>query len=931
MQWTETEITIVRNEQKLSAPGNFDYAVFGDLGFIALLERNFSRPGEVAWTVSMVDTSVQSLSINPLFSGTQPSNDLPVLTASPGNGRAAFFFNLTRAPDPAEARNMLIVRSEDGSVLSAAPNVQGPFELPTAEVTATDLVIHHPTRANPRSATFEPRPLGRLTVEPPNPRDFGMAVVDGDPALGTRTETFTLRNTGSDCLTVSIGSDSPYRVMSPNVPVELEPGDTMTVDVLFEPDHAGEFPQTLPVTRDPPEGDASLECRGAACVAIAAPRLPDDGDISFGAVEQGLRAVRSRAVRNEGNVDVKIRAEILPGADSVLFGLVLPGGDITAAPADRPYTIFPATRCGEGPTGSGREAVAVAFHADAEPRKAPYAARLRLTVLPTGEEKNFDLSATITAAAPIDVALVIDRSGSMTDAVGAGTKMEAALKGAALFVQMLRPEAGDRAAIVSFSDEPTVDFAIAPVADDRTGLTGALAVTPRGKTNLAGGIILARAELGEPGRSPPPPGRKKAIVALTDGMENRCFQVGGAGPYFSITGRDAPEMRRPDRTPQDSEVLPAIAGFLVHAIALGNPADVDGEALDALAAATGGAFDQVEDLTGADFFLLEKHFTQIFMGLAGQAVITDPFRTIAAGDRQVHEFDIFPGDVSATVIVYDPPEGRLPFALVSPRGEEISGASVPPGFGLRFRATATARIVELRFPRGEPDRFATTAARRWQVVVAHRGRLGRGDLAPWETPRKARRGPAWLTALFDLRDRGRGPGPGFTPRQSEASTAAVGYGIAVAAGSNLRMQARVAPGRKSVGSRIRLGAALREAGLPVSGATVTVLATDPAGATSTLTLRERGAAAAGGGADHEALFARTRRAGVYRFLFRAEGVLGGRRFVREEHRTKTVYESRQRPRPGPVDDDDESPGRLLRPLEPRIPPGMPTAKIGTVT
>ncbi|MEJ2258535.1 MAG: hypothetical protein P8X98_16390, partial [Woeseiaceae bacterium] len=132
------------------------------------------------------------------------------------------------------------------------------------------------------------------------------------------------------------------------------------------------------------------------------------------------------------------------------------------------------------------------------------------------------------------------------------------------------------------------------------------------------------------------------------------------------------------------------------------------------------------DLTGSDYFLLEKYFTQIFMETASLATIADPFYTIAPGDKHLHDFDIFPGDVNTMVVIYDHPDGRLPLYLITPSGEQISGTELPPGFGIRFRSTPTARFVEATFPKGEPHRYAG----RWQAVVVHEGRVCFGDIYP---------------------------------------------------------------------------------------------------------------------------------------------------------------------------------------------------------
>lgn len=389
------------------------------------------------------------------------------------------------------------------------------------------------------------------------------------------------------------------------------------------------------------------------------------------------------------------------------------------------------------------------------------------------------------------------------------------------------------------------------------------------------------------------------MIVLTDGIENRCFQIGAAGPWYSITGRDATDapdgMARPDGTPQDSDALPPPTDFKVYGIGLGNPMNVDGAALDVLSSATGAGFDQVVDMTGTDFFLLEKYFTQIFMESVGLSVITDPVYTIVPGDKHVHDFDIFPGDVNAMVVIYDHPDGRLPFFLVSPAGEQISGAQLPPGFGARFRSTPTARFVEVTFPRGEPTRYAG----RWQVVVLHEGRICFGDINP---PERARN-----DSKSDYRDQNtKDVGYGFLPDKCRETKDPIDYGIAIGAGSNLRMQAFVETGTKFIGDPIRLNGVLTEARLPVKGSNVSVFAETPAGATYTIVLRDDGLhqdSDADDG-DYGGLFTHTTQGGVYKFVFRAEGLQAGRPYVREAHRTKTIYDRRTPPRVGRPDGDD---------------------------
>ena len=629
--------------------------------------------------------------------------------------------------------------------------------------------------------------------------------------------------------------------------------------------------------------------------------VPPSAPINFGDVERGFRTARFREVQNTGDGDLNFTARITAGANpahAALFGLVLPDADITNAPATRSYSVLPVSRCGAGPVGNGRVPVAVCFHADAAPSTTPYTAFLEIDDPIASTTTSYALSATITPAVPVDAVLVFDKSGSMADPAGSRTKIEAAQSAGRLFIQMLRADAEDRAAIVSFNENPSDDFPIALVAGNSAAMQAALGFSSGGATNIAGGVILGEDEFTDPAHPSSPPGLKKAMVVLTDGIENRCFQVGGSGSWYSITGRgatDPPEgMRRPDGTAQDSDVLPAPAGVKVYGIALGNPDNVDGAALDDLSSATGGSFNHVVDMTGSDFFLLEKYFTQVFMETAGLAIISDPFYTIVPGDKHTHEFDVFPGDVNTMVVIYDHPDGRLPFFLIAPAGEQISGAELPPGFGVRFRSTPTARFVEVAFPRGEPARYAG----RWKVVVLHEGRVCFGGINPPDHDEK------WPDKNAYRNDEK--VGRGFLPDKCRESKDPVDYGIAIGAGSNLRMQAFVEPGTKFVGDTVRLNGVLSEAGLPVRGASVSVVVESPSGSTSSLPLRDDGVHQDGDAddGDYGGLLTGTTQGGVYRFTFRAEGTQAGRPYVREAHRTKTIYDRRNPPNTGRPEGDD---------------------------
>lgn len=937
---------------------------------------------------------------------------LPAVAVSPGSGMLAVVSAPTDGVNPNEFANINMWRTDSGDLVLPGPlvlaNVTG---VPLGRITATQIIILHQNSGLGADETSAPRPAGTLNVVG-GTVDFGEAVLGAaNSALATVTRTVTIRNDGTDCITITnIADNAPYALTPTSrsqLPVELDPGDTVDFNIVFAPTApTNNINRDLAITRNPANGADRIACTGDARNAIAAisvnpslipfgtrqvgqpatvqnftvtnsgeltltisiadefagshfdwdpmiatllapgsnsgPRqvrftplldgpsptdwvpitatstpptvvlnrnvtLEGAGCIPNAAIvpvsvtpldfrdpvnnglERGFRTVRVRDITNIGDDTLTFTALIEPAsapadpADAALFGLVLPGGFITDALPQRNYAVPPEFLCPPGPAGARSEPVGVSFFADGPLRTCE--ARLVITghnatntATTTWE---VPLIAAVLDPVPVDIALVLDRSGSMADPIGSRNKMEAALAGANLLVQMLRDTADDRCAIIAYETLPQTVFSIDLVNGNRAAMLATLAPSvfaPGTATNIAGGAILAAVELATSHPTTTPPALKKAMVVLTDGMENRAFQEGGTGTWFSITGRDAPNMWDPASNPVITEVWTPPSDAKVYAIGLGQPSQIDAAALDQLASATGGSYEGAEDLTGKSWFNLEKYFTQIFMETASLEQVSDPFFTIPSGTKHVHEFDLLPGDVNFMVVLYDFQGQRLPFFLESPAGEMIKDMGVPTGFAIRAGASPTARFVEVKLPGKEPKRYAG----RWRVIVVHDGYTCQGRI-------------------------GKESGPGFLPEKCRKQKSPVDYGIAIGAGSNLRMQPWVDPATNYVGQDFRLNATVAEAGLPVLGAKVRVEVVAPGGQTWTVKLEDDGASGDGAAdnGDYGGRFSQTYQPGNYQLTFVAEGMIRGLPWRREAHRTKPVFSKRKPPRndnPGGKDD-----------------------------
>ncbi|HEV2704915.1 MAG TPA: thioredoxin domain-containing protein [Pyrinomonadaceae bacterium] len=277
----------------------------------------------------------------------------------------------------------------------------------------------------------------------------------------------------------------------------------------------------------------------------------------------------------------------------------------------------------------------------------------------------------------VDVVLVIDRSGSMSEPdSGGSTKFAAALNAVDNFADLLDINRTDgqqnRIGIVSYSNTASVNMPLtvadanlrAPGGPLATAISNLNAAGPGGCTGIGGGIQRALELLCPPtgncqGFSAAGDNDRKAILVLTDGIENvaPCLKPAGAagGSCGTQCFGASLDFNRLEFTQLVS------VGF-------GNTGSLNGDLLTLLSERQGGVYMQNPNAPGYD---LKDFFTKAFGHLTSDFIAADPKGVLA------------PGDAASEVVEYNAcSDGMITFASGWQR-------DVTPG-GLRLLVTTPA-------------------------------------------------------------------------------------------------------------------------------------------------------------------------------------------------------------------------------------------------
>jgi Ca-activated chloride channel homolog len=376
-------------------------------------------------------------------------------------------------------------------------------------------------------------------------------------------------------------------------------------------------------------------------------------------------------------------------------------------------------------------------------------------------------------AAPLDVAFVLDRSGSMQ-----GGKLDLAKEGVDLAVAKLRD--ADRAALVVYDDEVDVEQPLAAATPRlKAGLRLALhGVDPGGSTYLSGGWVAGCQQLAEAtpvAYTDATATRIRRVILLTDGLAN----VGILDP--GVLARHAGELRR--------------RGIATTTVGVGQ--DFDEGLLSAMAEAGSGNFQYVASPDGLRAFFaqeLQELFSVAATGLAVTLVLPP-----GVDAELVSAFPLESRGNALDVAIGDLPAGDEIDLVFTVRAESgNAGDLLPVGVSACWtdpRADVRREINAALDPLRRAEAAEVTAATRDDLVVERSAR---------------QRAAAERRAGLELDRAGRYAESRARMRQSQAFLAAAPMTTEVEADLTETMMLASAPPTSAYGSHVRKSAQLRE-------------------------------------------------------------------------------------------------------------------------
>lgn len=394
----------------------------------------------------------------------------------------------------------------------------------------------------------------------------------------------------------------------------------------------------------------------------------------------------------------------------------------------------------------------------------------------TGQNWVIPIHANTVARRKSAIALVLDRSYSMTEDTGDGTNKVGKLREATnIFIGAM--QAGDGVSVTRFDDTSQILMNVTDVGPPTIG-AGRLAaaghlgseIDPAGDTSIGAGVVNGKATLDAAQAAGTPHYDNTAIVVLTDGVENTA--------------------------PMLIDVRSSISAN-TFAIGLGKPENISVAALSALTQAHNGYVLVTGAITPDQAARLNKYFLQILAGATNANIILDPHGELTPGAEHRIPFWVSEADIGLDAFLLSPAPYLADFQLETPDGTRITPASAGIG-NIQFVPGGRASYYRLSLPALPPDASGSHGGR-WYVVL----KLARG-------------------------------GRQF---ESIATAGALPYDVVVHTQSNLNFLANLTQSSFQPGATATLTATLAEYDVPVDGrATVWAEIARPDGSVSSLAL-----------------------------------------------------------------------------------------------
>ncbi len=438
------------------------------------------------------------------------------------------------------------------------------------------------------------------------------------------------------------------------------------------------------------------------------------------------------------------------------------------APADTSLSRYTASPYTQPPTG-GAVATARLWIIYAPPNDSHSVSdSVTVTCSQTGQSWTVPITASSVPRKIAAAALVLDKSGSMSDdrGDGLGTKSQSVRDAANTFVDVMLP--GDSLSLTAFDDNASALTGLTTLGDPTDpfdtsrstmrGLINGSGLDPGGLTSIGDGIFTGRGTLS--GAT----AQVQSLVVLTDGNENRARWI--------------------------SEVADDI-NENTYSVGVGTAANTSAAALQTISGNHGGYLLITGPALGGDNeFLLKKYFLQILAGVSNAEVVLDPVGMISVGQVQRVPFVVCDQDHLTDVILLAQDRKYLRFLLETPYGQLVD-PSIARASGAQFVATNQVSYYRIPLPLlvdpGRPSHAGT-----WNVVLDY-GRAATPGTATHDEPVSAPVGRQRYSVIVhtwsDVAFTGAAHQSAFTPGATVSLSAALSAaGIPFTAGSFVRAE-----------------------------------------------------------------------------------------------------------------------------------------------